>query len=51
MRKQMKKVFKLIVKVPCMMVAAPFYLVVYLYEKVLNRLWPDPYDRDDDDLK
>ena len=31
-----------------MAVMAPIYLGTYLYEKLLNYLWPDPNDHDDD---
>ena len=45
-----KNMLKTAVTIPYIIVAAPFYLVLYLYEKLLNRLWPDPYDCEDDDL-
>ncbi|MDE6510618.1 MAG: hypothetical protein K2L00_00780, partial [Muribaculaceae bacterium] len=45
-----KNMLKTAVTIPYIIVAAPFYLVLYLYEKLLNRLWHDPYDCEDDDL-
>lgn len=51
MRQQKKEIFKRVVQVAYKMIAIPFILVAYLYEKLLNYLWPDPYDCEDDDLE
>lgn len=47
----MKNILRTAVMIPYKMVAIPFILVIYFYEKLLNYLWPDPYDCDDDDLE
>lgn len=46
-----KNMLKTAVTTPYIIVAAPLYLVLYLYEWLLNHIWPDPYDCEDDDLE
>lgn len=43
----MKKILKMAARIPYVLLLAPIYLVIYLYERLLNHLWPDPYDCED----